>query len=71
MPCVELSFFLENDEALVSRVIEVVYDAHPYEEPVVFVQACLRTRHIRGLDEDNLNRFWNAPAADWVPKEHF
>jgi hypothetical protein len=70
VPCVELSFFLENDETLVSRVIEAVYDAHPYEEPVVFVQACLRTRHIRGLDEDNPNRFWNAPAADWVPEEH-
>ncbi|MGJ8572934.1 MAG: hypothetical protein ACSHXI_19795 [Hoeflea sp.] len=70
VPCVELSFFLESNEALVTRVIEAVYAAHPYEEPVVFVEACLRTVHIRGLDEDNPNRFWNAAPADWVPKEH-
>lgn len=70
VPCVELSFFLANDEALVARVLETIYAAHPYEEPVVFVEACLRTRHIRGLDEDNPNRFWNSAPADWVPDEH-
>jgi hypothetical protein len=70
VPCVELSFFLENNEALVARVVEAIYAAHPYEEPVVFVEACLRTVHIRGLDEDNPNRFWNSAPADWVPKEH-
>jgi len=70
VPCVELSFFLENKEALVARVVEAIYRAHPYEEPVVFVQACLRTLHIRGVDEDNPNRFWNSASADWVPEEH-
>jgi len=70
VPCMELSFFLESNEALVARVVEAIYAAHPYEEPVVFVEACLRTMHIRGLDEDNPNRFWNAAPADWVPEEH-
>ncbi|KQI70720.1 hypothetical protein AN191_16610 [Loktanella sp. 5RATIMAR09] len=70
VPCVELSFFLDDDDALLARVIESIYAAHPYEEPVVFVEACLRTRHIRGLDEDNPNRFWNSAPADWVPEEH-
>jgi len=70
VPCVEISFFLANKEALVARVVEAIYRAHPYEEPVVFVQACLRTLHIRGLDEDNPNRFWNSASADWVPEEH-
>ncbi len=70
VPCVELSFFLENDKALLTQVVEVIYSAHPYEEPVVFVEACLRTQHIRGLDEDNPNRFWNSPPADWIPEEH-
>lgn len=70
VPCVELSFFLESNEALVTRVVEAIYSAHPYEEPVVFVESCLRTLHIRGLDEDNPNRFWNSAPADWVPKEH-
>lgn len=70
VPCVELSFFLEGSETMVTRVVEAIYSAHPYEEPVVFVEACLRTLHIRGLDEDNPNRFWNSKPADWVPKEH-
>ncbi|PIE08313.1 MAG: hypothetical protein CSA74_02360 [Rhodobacterales bacterium] len=70
VPCVELSFFLERDDALVTQVIEAIYSAHPYEEPVIFVEPCLRTLHIRGLDEDNPNRFWNAAPADWVPDEH-
>jgi len=70
VPCVELSFFLENIEALLTRTVEEIYSAHPYEEPVVFVETCLRTRHIRGLDEDNPNRFWNSAPANWVPEEH-
>lgn len=70
VPCVELSFFIESDEALVTRVVEAIYSAHPYEEVVLFVDACLRTLHIRGLDEDNPNRFWNSAPADWVPEEH-
>lgn len=70
VPCMEISFFLESNEALVGRVVEAIYASHPYEEPVVFIEACLRTLHIRGLDEDNPNRFWNSAPADWVPEEH-
>ncbi|SFL23449.1 hypothetical protein SAMN04488518_1259 [Pseudovibrio ascidiaceicola] len=70
VPCMELSFFILDDDVLVARVVEAIYSAHPYEEPVVFVEACLRTLHIRGLDEDNPNRFWNSAPADWVPEEH-
>ena len=70
VPCVELSVFLSDADAHAPKVIEAIYAAHPYEEPVVFAQPCLRTRHIRGLDEDNPNRFWNAPPADWVPEPH-
>ncbi|KZL14713.1 MULTISPECIES: hypothetical protein [unclassified Pseudovibrio] len=68
--CIELSFFLENDAALAAQVIEEVYCTHPYEEPVIFVENCLRTLHFRGMDEGNPNRFWNAAPADWVPEEH-
>lgn len=70
VPCVELSFFLAGDTARVVRVLKAVYAAHPYEEPVIFVHSCLRTRHIRGVDEDNPNRFWNNPPEDWVPQAH-
>ncbi|KIC07518.1 hypothetical protein RA19_23410 [Leisingera sp. ANG-M1] len=68
--CVELSFFLPGSEARAVKVLETVYSSHPYEEPVVFVEPCVRTLHIRGLDEDNPNRFWNSAAEDWVPAEH-
>lgn len=70
VPCAELSVFIENDEPLLAGVIDAIYNAHPYEEPVIFVTTCLRAQHIRGLDEDNPNRFWNSPTPDWVPSEH-
>ncbi len=70
VPCVELSVFLPSDEAHATQVLKQIYAAHPYEEPVVFVAPCVRTRHIRGLDEDNPNRFWNGDAPDWVPEQH-
>lgn len=68
--CVELSFFVSGKENLTVQILKAIYASHPYEEPVVFVQPCVRTLHIRGLDEDNPNRFWNNEAADWVPEEH-
>ncbi|KAA0912909.1 hypothetical protein [Aquicoccus porphyridii] len=70
VPCVELSFFLGGDDAKAVRVLKAIYTSHPYEEPVVFVVQCIRTLHIRGMDEDNPNRFWNSDAEDWVPEEH-
>lgn len=70
VPCVEVSFFLKNDEVTAVQVLKAIYWAHPYEEPVVFVEPCLRTLHIRGLDEDNPNRFWNRKTEDWVPQAH-
>lgn len=70
VPCVELSFFLDGDEVKTVQVLKSIYASHPYEEPVVFVAPCVRTLHIRGLDEDNPNRFWNSDAEDWVPEAH-
>ncbi len=67
VPCVELSFFVASDPV---PVIEAIYQTHPYEEPVIFVAETHRTLHIRGLDEDNPNRFWNQATPDWVPDEH-
>jgi len=70
VPCAELSFFIARDDAGTVRVLQAVYAAHPYEEPVIHVIPCLRTLHIRGLDEDNPNRFWNREPEDWVPELH-
>lgn len=69
VPCQRVSCFLPGSADL-TAVLEAVYHAHPYEEPVVLVTPALRSAHVRGLDEDNPNRFWNRPAADWVPAEH-
>jgi len=70
VPCTELAVFLPEDTALARRCIEAIYAAHPYEEPVIHVSDCLRTLHIRGMDEDNPNRFWNRPTQDWIPPDH-
>ncbi len=70
VPCVELSFFLSGDEVKAVQILKTIYASHPYEEPVVFVYPCVRTLHIRGVDEDNPNRFWNSDANGWVPEEH-
>ena len=68
--CVEVSFFLGNGHSNTSHVLKAVYASHPYEEPVIYLHPCVRTVHIRGLDEDNPNRFWNREADNWVPDEH-
>ncbi|MEW2913366.1 hypothetical protein [Leisingera sp. JC11] len=70
VPCVELSFFLGQEAAGKVRILESIYASHPYEEPVIYVAPCLRTLHIRGMDEDNPNRFWNSAPEDWVPDAH-
>ncbi|NND19470.1 MAG: hypothetical protein HKN98_12915, partial [Silicimonas sp.] len=70
VPCVEVSFFIGSNEDRAVAVLRAIYSAHPYEEPVIFVEPCVRTLHIRGMDEDNPNRFWNNEAEDWVPDEH-
>ena len=66
--CVEICFFLEQSDTMLKEVVTAIYQAHPYEEPVIFIQNCLRTLHIRGADIDNPNRFWNRQGVDWVPK---
>ncbi|MEM6589032.1 MAG: hypothetical protein AAF641_11340 [Pseudomonadota bacterium] len=65
IPCLELGFFMPNDPRRVTEMLEAIYHAHPYEEPVIRVQDASRTRHIPGLDEGNPNRIWNSPDAEW------
>lgn len=68
IPCVEVVFTIPANEDLAARVIEAVFDKHPYEEPVIHITPTTRTLHIRGLDEDNPNRFWNS-VVNWLPPE--
>lgn len=70
VPCVELQVFIGASAEDLDPVLRAIYDSHPYEEPVIQMIPAVRSLHIRGLDEDNPNRFWNRPAADWVPAIH-
>lgn len=69
VPCQRVSCFLPEGTDC-AAVLEAVYDVHSYEEPVIVLTPAQRSLHIRGVDEDNPNRFWNRPAADWVPSAH-
>jgi len=61
---VEVSFELPDDQSLAARVVEAIYQAHSYEEPVIRVQPLLASR-TKGLDDRaNPNRWWNS-AGDW------
>ena len=68
--CVEIQVFTTARGADLERLLVSIYDAHPYEEPVIQLMEATRTRHVAGQDEDNPNRFWNRPAPDWVPVTH-
>lgn len=64
---VEVSFELEEDQALLERVVELIFQIHGYQEPVIRVESILSSRS-KGLDDkDNPNRWWNT-AGDWKKK---
>lgn len=68
--CVSLRFFVPGEGGVLSGVMSALYDVHPYEEPVIYIQDTRRGRHKRGADDNNPNRFWNRPMPDWVPEPH-
>ena len=70
VPCQTLRFFTALQGKALDELIEAIYFAHPYEEPVIGLLQMTRTCHIRGTDEHNPNRFWNRETPDWVPTEH-
>ena len=61
---VEVSFELPDDQALAARVVEAIYQAHSYEEPVIRLQPLLASRSKRFDDRTNPNRWWNT-TGDW------
>jgi hypothetical protein len=61
---VGLTFEVPDDQALVERVIETIFQVHSYQEPVIKVQPILVARS-KGLDDrDNPHRWWNT-TGDW------
>lgn len=61
---VEISFELPKVPDVIERVIEAIFQAHSYQEPVIRLQAILSSRS-KGLDDSaNPNRWWNS-TGDW------
>ncbi|MER9651892.1 hypothetical protein NKJ26_00040 [Mesorhizobium sp. M0152] len=61
---VEVSFELPDDQPLAARVVEAIFQAHSYQEPVIRIQPILASRS-KGLDDQaNPNRWWNT-TGDW------
>lgn len=59
-----ISFELPDDQDVLARVVEAIFQVHCYQEPVIRVHPILSCRS-RGLDDsDNPYRWWNT-SGDW------
>lgn len=70
VPCVEVSFLIDDDPATVTAVMAALYQVHPYDEPVICLDPVITGRNRPGWNDSNPNKFWNRPAEDWVPVPH-
>lgn len=62
---VEVIFELPDDRAILEQVVEAIFQAHSYQEPVIRLQDILTSRS-KGLDDSaNPNRWWNT-TGDWL-----
>jgi len=64
---VEVSFEIADDQALAARVVEAIFQAHSYQEPVIRIQPLLASRSKSLDDRANPNRWWNT-TGDWKKK---
>jgi hypothetical protein len=63
-----VSFQIPNDQELLGRIVEEVFQVHCYQEPVITAQLILASRS-KGLDDgNNPDRWWNK-AGDWKKAE--
>ncbi len=61
---VVLNFEVPDDQALIERIVETVFQVHSYQEPVIKLYPVLVSRS-KGLDDrDNPHRWWNT-TGDW------
>jgi len=61
---VEVRFELPDDRDLLEQVVEAVFQAHSYQEPVIRLQSILSSRSKGHDDSANPNRWWNT-TGDW------
>ena len=59
----QIEFSIPPDAELLSRVFDVVFDAHVNEEPTIRVHEAFGSRSKLLDDHDNPNRYWNRPDA--------
>lgn len=60
----QMRMFIPRDTALLTQVIEAVYEVHSYYEPPITVTEVLRSQ-TKGLDDSqNPYRWWNK-GGDW------
>ncbi len=62
-----VSFQIPEDEALLSRIVESIYEVHSYQEQAIMVQPILVSRTKGRDDRKNPHRWWNT-TGDWKPK---
>ena len=60
-PTTNVSFSVPRDPTTLKKAIDAIYDAHAYEEPVIYVSEVWRSRST-GSDDRNPNRWWNRPS---------
>jgi hypothetical protein len=63
VPTTRITFAIPEDFNLLHKVIAAIRYAHPYEEPVVHVEAGWMSRAKASGDESNPNRWWNQPQS--------
>ena len=63
VPTTRITFAIPEDVNLLHKVIAAALYAHPYEEPVVHVEAGWMSRARKAGDESNPNRWWNRPQS--------
>ena len=62
--CVEVSFSIDRDVTNLAAVLDVIREAHHYEEPVIFVQDLWASRAIYNPVNNNPNRWWNTASSN-------
>lgn len=61
---VEIIFELADNQDLLEKVVEAIFQVHSYQEPVIRVEEILTSRS-KGLDDkNNPHRWWNT-SGDW------
>ena len=65
---VEVSFELPDDQAVIEQVIEIIFQTHSYQEPVIRVQNMLGQPEPKASTTARIsNRWWNT-TGDWKKK---